>query len=178
MSRPGAAGPDVDRQSHVDEPERFVEVPGDFIGALLSGRAKAARPARDAPRSVRRPNDWLRQARLDLETAALMRERERFEWACFSAQQAADKAVKALHDSAGTEAWGHAVAGLLEGLDGVPPQVMEAGKRLDKHYLPTRYPNTHPRGAPGDLYTADEADRALEDAATVVEHVEGRLPPA
>ncbi len=127
---------------------------------------------------MRRPDDWLRQARLDLEVAALTRERGRFEWTCFIAQQSAEKAAKALHESEGVESWGHAVAGLLEGLDDVPEEVTEAGKRLDKHYVPTRYPNTHPRGAPGDLYTAGEADQALGDAATVVEHVEGRFSSA
>ena len=99
-----------------------------------------------------------------------------FEWACFLAQQAAEKAVKALHESEGTETWGHAVAGLLGGLAEVPEAVIEAARSLDKHYIPTRYPNTHPEGAPGDLYTARDAERALEDATVVLEHVRGQLP--
>lgn len=107
-----------------------------------------------------------------------MRDLARFEWSCFVAQQAGEKAAKALHESVGTEAWGHAVAGLLSGLDSVEDEVTEAAKRLDKHYVPTRYPNTHPAGAPGDLYTRQEADQAIVDAATVVEHVRGRLPSA
>jgi hypothetical protein len=35
------------------------------------------------------------------------------EWACFSAQQAAEKAVKAVFQALGAVAWGHAVADLL-----------------------------------------------------------------
>lgn len=127
---------------------------------------------------MRRPQDWLRQAELDLDTARDTRERGRFEWTCFLSQQSAEKAVKALHESTGTEAWGHSVAGLLSGLEDVPEEVVEAARALDKHYIPARYPNAHPEGAPGDLYTAREADRALDDALTVLDHVRGRLSSA
>jgi HEPN domain-containing protein len=127
---------------------------------------------------LRRPGDWLRQAELDLAAAGDIEKAQHFEWACFLAQQAAEKAAKAAHESVGTEAWGHSVAGLLAGLEDVPDAVMDAARSLDKHYIPARDPNSHPEGAPGDLYTAREAEQALRDAATVIEHVKGRLPPA
>jgi len=124
---------------------------------------------------VRRPKDWFRQAELDLEAARDNQRTGHFEWACFLAQQAAEKAAKALHEAAGTEAWGNSAAALLAGLEGVPPELVDLGRALDKHYIPTRYPNTHPQGAPGDLYTAREAERALADAEVIVEHVGSRL---
>ena len=68
------------------------------------------------------------------------------------------------------------MAGLLGGLGEVPEAVIKAARSLDKHYIPTRYPNMHPEGAPGDLYTARDAERALEDATVVLEHVRGELP--
>lgn len=120
----------------------------------------------------------MRQAQLDLELAAAARAATRWEWACFAAQQAAEKVVKALHESEGTEAWGHSVAALLAGLVGVPADVVDAAKALDKHYILARYPNAHPAGAPGDAYTAAEADRALADAEQVLEHVRRRLSPS
>lgn len=52
-----------------------------------------------------RAMDWFRQAERDLEQAEDSRRAERHEWACFAAQQAAEKAVKALHLSCGQEAW-------------------------------------------------------------------------
>lgn len=125
---------------------------------------------------MRRPADWFRQAELDLAAARTSGEAGHHEWACFAAQQAAEKAVKALHESAGTEAWGHSVASLLGGLQDVPPEILDAGKTLDKHYIPARYPNTHPEGAPGDLYTQAEAERAIGEAERVIEHVRSRLP--
>ncbi len=127
---------------------------------------------------MRRPQDWFRQAELDLATARDAHSAEHHEWACFAAQQAAEKAVKALHESAGTEAWGHSVAELLRGLGDLPGDVVDAAKALDKHYIPARYPNSHPAGAPGDLYTAAEARRAVSDAERVIEYVRRHLPSA
>ena len=51
-----------------------------------------------------RAPDWLRQANRDFERAVDSRHVERHEWACFAAQQAAEKAVKALHLHTGQEA--------------------------------------------------------------------------
>ncbi len=44
-----------------------------------------------------RAPDWFNQALRDLEQAEDSRKAGRHEWACFAAQQAAEKAVKALH---------------------------------------------------------------------------------
>lgn len=60
-----------------------------------------------------RAQDWFRQAEKDLEQAGESQESGRHEWACFAAQQAAEKAVKALHLSYNQESWGHMVARLL-----------------------------------------------------------------
>ena len=127
---------------------------------------------------MRRPGDWFRQAELDFAAARDASKAGHHEWACFGAQQAAEKAVKALHESEGTEAWGHSVLELLRGLKDVPDRIAEAAKALDKHYIPARYPNSHPAGAPGDLYTAAESERALRDAQVVLDYVRRRLPSA
>lgn len=60
-----------------------------------------------------RSGDWLAQAERDLEQAEHSRGAGRHEWACFAAQQAAEKAVNVLHLSHGQEAHGHVVAKLL-----------------------------------------------------------------
>lgn len=125
---------------------------------------------------MRRPDDWLRQGELDITAARDIAGLGHYEWACFLAQQGGEKAVKAVHEMEGTEAWGHSVAALLGGLQEVPEHVLEAAKGLDKHYIPARYPNSHPVGAPGDLYTKREADQALDDAATVLGYARSRLP--
>lgn len=127
-----------------------------------------------------RSGDWLRQARRDLEHGRRAREDGDHEWACFACHQAAEKALKAVFQARGEEAWGHTVSGLLEALvsDPVNPLVKRA-KALDKHYVPTRYPNGFASGAPMDYYTDEDADRAIEDAEAIIRYCEGLLagPP-
>ena len=62
------------------------------------------------------------QAEWDLSHAKSDLERGFYDWACFSAQQSAEKAVKAVFQKLGAEGWGHSVADLLnELLDRVEP---------------------------------------------------------
>jgi len=60
-----------------------------------------------------RARDWFEQSLHDLDQADDSRRAGRHEWACFASQQAAEKAVKALHLHLGQEAWGHVIAKLL-----------------------------------------------------------------
>jgi len=56
-----------------------------------------------------RYRDWLRQAEADLAHARNAREDEDHEWACFAAQQAAEKALKAVVQARGGEPRGHSL---------------------------------------------------------------------
>lgn len=118
-----------------------------------------------------RAGDWLRQAEADLRHARNALDDGDHEWACFAAQQAAEKAVKGVIQGLGGEAWGHSVTVLLGALGervAVETALVDAGRRLDKHYIPTRYPNGFDVGAPTDYYTRAEAEAAVIDAATVL----------
>jgi len=123
-----------------------------------------------------RSDDWLRQGRHDLDHARRAREAGDHEWACFAAHQAADKALKAVFQARGEEAWGHAASGLLGAL-GVSEEhaLMVRAKALDKHYVLTRYPNGFTSGAPMDYYTDEEAAKAVEDAEAIIGHCESLL---
>ena len=44
-----------------------------------------------------------------------------------------------------------------------PRELVEKAKELDRHYIPTKYPNLHPEGAPMDYYTRADAERAVWD---------------
>jgi HEPN domain-containing protein len=57
--------------------------------------------------------DWLRQAEADLRHARNASASSDFDWSCFAAQQAAQKAIKALFLRRGMEAWGHTLTALL-----------------------------------------------------------------
>lgn len=100
-----------------------------------------------------RSREWLAQAERDLELAVTARREGPHEWASFAAQQAAEKAVEALHLHHGQEAWGHVIAKLLAELPGPPPAgLVERGRVLDNFYVPTRYPKGHAAGAPFEHY--------------------------
>lgn len=119
-----------------------------------------------------RAQDWFRQAERDMEQAGASRAAERHEWACFAAQQAAEKAVKALHLSLGQEAWGHVIARLLEELPfDAPADLIEKGKVLDNFYIPTRYANGHPEGAPFEHYGPLQSGQAIQYAGEILEFV-------
>jgi HEPN domain-containing protein len=126
-----------------------------------------------------RHQDWMRQARLDLEHARLAAREGHLEWAVFAAQQAAEKACKALHMSLGGDAWGHDLTALL----GALPQehraeddLVDRAKALDKHYIPSRYPNGFDQGTPRDHYTEREAQAAIADAEAILEFCTRSIP--
>lgn len=123
-----------------------------------------------------RSKDWLAQAKRDLNHAVHACEDEDFEWSCFSAQQGAEKAVKAVFLYLHGESWGHSVFALLKALSDkieVSERLIEAAKNLDKHYIPTRYPNGFDSGMPGDYYTKKDAQEAIKNAREIIEFCEG-----
>ena len=119
-----------------------------------------------------RAADWFRQAEADLQHARHALRDAAHEWACFAAQQAAEKAVKAAHAALGQEAWGHVVTELLDALRphaaGIDDELMDRARALDKLYIPTRYPNGLAGGAPADFYTRPESERAIADAEVIL----------
>lgn len=127
---------------------------------------------------MERSKDWLDDAQGDLSHAKSDLEHEFYNWACFSAQQAAEKAVKAVFQKLGAEAWGHSAADLLGELKKQYPvsdQLVEKALELDKAYIPTRYPNAHAAGSARSRYTQVEAARLIAYAEEIVNFCSGLL---
>jgi len=125
-----------------------------------------------------RSGDWIAQAERDLEHAHHAAAGGFHEWACFSAQQAAEKALKGAHQHLAQEVWGHSVKYLLEALPegcGVTEALRDSGRILDRFYIPTRYPNGFDQGKPGDYYTAADSEVALGRAEAIVRFCTGIL---
>jgi HEPN domain-containing protein len=102
-----------------------------------------------------------------------------YSWACFSAQQGAEKALKAVFQKMGAEAWGHSVTWLLEELSirvKVEEELREMCQELDKAYIPTRYPDALPSGSPSRLYNQNEATRLIGYAQRIIDFCKGLLP--
>lgn len=116
--------------------------------------------------------DWFRQAEADLRHARHALDDGDFEWSCFAAQQAAEKALKALFQKLGMEAWGHTLTALIGNLPPdvrLAPDLIDCARTLDKHYIPTRYPNSFDTGAPTDFYTRQDAEQAIRCAEALLE---------
>ncbi|MBM7581856.1 HEPN domain-containing protein [Caldicoprobacter guelmensis] len=122
--------------------------------------------------------DWLNQAVKDLNHAVESKDVGHHEWACFAAQQAAEKAVKALHLYLGQEAWGHVVARLLKDLPeeiDIDNRLIEKAKVLDNFYIPARYPDSHPEGAPFEHYGSLQSEEAIKYASEIIEFVRSKM---
>jgi HEPN domain-containing protein len=117
--------------------------------------------------------DWFRQAEADLRHARNSLDIGDYEWSCFAAHQAAEKALKAVFLKSGKDAWGHTVTVLIgnlpEGIEPPSENIINAARILDKYYIPTRYPNGFDSGAPTDFYTTEEARNAIELAEGILE---------
>ncbi len=125
-----------------------------------------------------RAEDWLRQAERDYQQAQVSMQSDLHEWACFAAQQAAEKAVNALQMQLGQEAWGHSVLKLLQRLPEkieVPPQMREIASILDAYYIPPRYPNGFAEGAPYEYYTIRQSREGVEYARQVMEFARNEM---
>jgi len=93
-------------------------------------------------------------------------------------QQSAEKALKALsYYSGGETTRGHQVSGtsgLLQTIIVHYPsfrQYEEDAGILDQYYIPTRYPDALPDGAPYEVYSEKQAEEAIERARRIVTHV-------
>ena len=129
----------------------------------------------------REANRWLSQAQHDLRASEINR-REGFpEIACFLAQQAAEKALKAyLHAQGERVVVGHATHLLIRRCahyDQTFDDLLDACRTLDQYYISTRYPNSLPDGIPHEVYTAAQAGDAIDLAGQVLELVAALTQP-
>jgi HEPN domain-containing protein len=119
---------------------------------------------------------WLEQAEADLRAAALSESGAAYEWACFQAQQAGEKALKAFLYARGfTSIISHSLRRLLrecETLDASFSALSDAGRLLDQHYIATRYPNgLDTELAPTRYYEPGDAAACLASARSILAHV-------
>lgn len=134
---------------------------------------------------MNRTHDWLRQAEADLKAARDLLATANFAWACFTAQQSAEKALNALLLQCGKEVPSHSMVDLLKALvphQAVPPEVTKAANTLNRYYIATRYPGAFASGAPADQYFRPDAEEAVDLAAAIYDFAQRTVgsagPPA
>lgn len=127
---------------------------------------------------------WWKQAVRDLDDARYLAAGERHNLACFHAQQAAEKALKAFLYHHGAESvLGHSAAVLCRQAAKWDPSfsgLVPVAAPLDRNYIPTRYPNGLPGGLPYEAFNQAAAEEALRQAQAVLDavapHIEGNDP--
>ncbi len=122
---------------------------------------------------MRRPQDWLKQAQAEYAAAQSLYEDGHWAWCCFTCQQAAEKALKAVLEHFGAPQTGHNLNHLLQAAEEymhATDAVREACRRLNRLYIPTRYPDAFSEGAPAEQYVQVDAQEALHDADTVLRY--------
>ncbi|AEH51469.1 HEPN domain-containing protein [Pseudothermotoga thermarum] len=127
---------------------------------------------------MNRWRDWYEQGKRDFDKAKLDLEHKFYEWACFTAQQAAEKVLKALALKLGINLWGHSLGEILKLLSrqiSISEDLLEKAKLLDLYYIPTRYPNGLPGGIPAEYFSEKQAKEAIDAADTIIKFSEGYL---
>lgn len=117
---------------------------------------------------------WLKFSDEDLRAADSTLGDEVFSAACFHAQQAVEKAIKAvLLKKTGKVPRDHSILRLTEKSE--DKELFEQHKEklefLDKFYVPTRYPDALPGSLPECLPNREDAEKAVESAKEIVESV-------
>jgi HEPN domain-containing protein len=126
---------------------------------------------------------WLKTGEDDLDAAVVLRENGKFPQSCFYAQQAAEKALKAIWYYGDADPWGHSVRKLIEDLENVDLRLYErlkillrSGTVLDRFYIPTRYPNGLPELTPAEAYLEEDAEECIHQANQILGAVKSLLP--
>lgn len=123
---------------------------------------------------------WLAQAASDLAFARVGVREGFYAQSCFICQQAAEKALKALHYAAGARVvLGHSLVELLAQLPAgaAPTGLRTAAQQLDQYYIPTRYPNGLPGGVPAEVFTHEQATEALAFAQEFLAQARAAVGP-
>jgi len=122
--------------------------------------------------SLRRTKDWVEQAKGEFKAARDLFATSNYAWCCFACHQAAEKALKAILEHFRSPTAGHNLIALINEVSkftDTSEEIEAACRTLNRYYIPTRYPNAFPSGAPVHMFNSDDAEEALQHAGKVME---------
>ena len=123
-----------------------------------------------------RAGDWLRQAAEECLWAEDALRLKRWALACYTAQQVAEKSLKAIAIARGAvEVRGHSTREIALAL-GIDGELEEMAKVLDQYYISTRYPDAFSSGAPFEYFVERQATEAIEFAKAFLARARAELP--
>ena len=119
--------------------------------------------------------DWLKQAENDLLWAKHSFSGGFYSQTCFISQQIGEKALIAFCFVKGFDiVKTHSLFQIIKIL-GENGELEEMAKELDLYYISGRYPDAFPAGAPFEMFTAGQAERALHSAECVYQIISRRI---
>ena len=125
---------------------------------------------------MNRYEDWLRQAENDLHWAEHSLTGGFFAQTCFIAQQAGEKSLKAYCFFKGFDIIRtHSIFQIVRTL-GENGDLEKNARELDIYYISARYPDAFPDGAPFEIITREQAERALHSSREIYRSVRQRIP--
>jgi HEPN domain-containing protein len=117
---------------------------------------------------------WYSQAKFDLKAAKDSMNNKNFEWACFQAQQAGEKALKAyLYEKRKRNIFTHSIKRLVEEASEFNKNSSELkeARILDQYYIPTQHPNGLPGNIPHNYYIKSDAKKCVEFAQKIISQI-------
>ena len=116
--------------------------------------------------------DWLKQPEAEFKAATDLLNINSFAWCCFTAQQSAEKSIEAILNHIQCGALGHNLNTLIQEIEQhlqVDKAVVDACIRLNRLYIPTRYPDAFASGVPAEQYFDQDAEEVLRFARTIIQ---------
>jgi len=133
-------------------------------------------------KNMREAIRWLTTADDDLDSAVILKKNGKYAHSCFHAQQAGEKALKAVWFFADADPWGHSIKKLIEDLNSVDLKLFQSlepfsrmGIVLDRFYIPTRYPNGLPDITPDVAFSDEDADTCIKYSRKILDEVRSLL---
>ncbi|RLG58527.1 MAG: DNA-binding protein [Candidatus Hydrothermarchaeota archaeon] len=119
---------------------------------------------------------WITQANSDLNAAKDSLISQHYDWACFQAQQSAEKALKAyLYYKGYTSIITHSLKELIRECGKIEKEFLELkdqARFLDMFYIATRYPNgLVGELAPSEFYEKEDAEKCINCAELILKKV-------
>jgi len=122
---------------------------------------------------------WFKQGLQDLEDAKFLLVGERYNTACFLAQQSAEKILKSYLIAQDVEkVWGHSTWDLCKEaktFDKDFAMIENEARSLEKYYIPTRYPDALPGAIPSEAFDDSDANSAISMASKIMEFIQLKI---
>jgi len=122
---------------------------------------------------------WLTTGQDDLDTAKILKQNKKHAHACFHAQQAVEKSIKGVWYFYDADPWGHSILKLIQDFKEVDEDVFNRlnkftgdAQKLDRLYIPTRYPNGLPDITPDLAFGEDDSRFSTATAEKILKEVE------